>query len=104
MFSLKIPSLMLVGVEKEPPASVDILFLHPATFPLVPEIPIFFRDHQFVSSNSQACAVLLEASVPAVAITNGLCASFYPLYTYRVLREGILMPFICFTRNGAKAE
>lgn len=103
MFSLKIPPLTLVGVAKEPPISVDILFLHPATFPLVPEIPILFQSHQFVTSNSQACVILLKSSSSAMAITNGLCASFYQLHTYKVLREGILMPFICFTKNDGKA-
>lgn len=102
LFSLKIPPLLLVGVEKDPPASVETLFLHPATFPLVSEIPILFQNHQFVSSNSQACTVLREASASAMAITNGLCASFYNLHIYKALRDGILMPFICFIKNDAQ--
>lgn len=100
LFSLRIPPLVLVGVEKDPPTSVKTLFLHPATFPLVPEVPILSDQQEFVTSNSKACAILLESPSSAIAITNGLCASFYHLHTYKVLREGILMPFICFTRNN----
>ena len=35
----------------------------------------------------------------SIALTNQLCADHYGLVTYKMLREGIQMPWVCFTKK-----
>lgn len=98
VFIMKIAPLVLVGVDEAQPPVVAVVFHHPATAPLLPELPIKFQRNEFASSNSVACKLLLQETSGAAAITNMLCASFYDLRIYKVLREGIDMPFIYFAK------
>ena len=98
VFIKTIPSLVLVGTDKIPPSNTVVLFHHPATTPLLSEVEIPFKEEQPVTSNSKACTALLDSASEALAITNELCASFYKLNVYKILRAGLLMPFICFVR------
>lgn len=97
-FIIRIPSLIVVGKEPDMPSAVDVIFHHPATTPLLSEIPFDFQRDKDVTSNSKACVELLNATSQAAAITNELCATFYQLKTYKVLRPGIMMPFACFIK------
>jgi hypothetical protein len=97
-FILPIPDLVLVGRDETAPERVEVLFHHPATTALLPETGIAYRDTRHSTSNSAACKDLLGCELPAVAVTNQLCASFYALPVYKVLRRGIAMPFVCFQR------
>lgn len=98
VFIMKIAPLVLVGLDEAQPPAVAVIFHHPATAPLLPELPIKFQRNEFASSNSVACKVLLQETSKAAAITNMLCASFYGLNIYKVLRAGIDMPFIYFAK------
>jgi len=40
----------------------------------------------------------MASLVPAAAITTGVCARYFELPIYQVLRVGIKMPFVVFTR------
>lgn len=97
-FISTIPSLVLVGREESMPQSVETVFYHPATTDLLPEIGIAYQTREPVMSNSVACKALLSCNDSAVAITNQLCAVFYQLHIYKLLRKGIKMPFICFVK------
>lgn len=98
VFIIKIAPLVLVGLDEAQPPVVAVIFHHPATAPLLPELPIKFQRNEFASSNSVACKMLLQETSKAAAITNMLCASFYSLSIYKVIREGIDMPFIYFAK------
>jgi hypothetical protein len=97
---IRIPSLVLVGTEDSLPSYAGTIFHHVATTPLLPEIPIPFGHDVLVSSNVRACTQLLEDPTQGLAITNSLCASFFHLHTLQVLREDMLMPFICFAKKS----
>jgi hypothetical protein len=101
VFLSKLPPLIVAGRDARPPAKAAVLFHHPATQVLLREVEINFERSQFSSSNAQACVDVLSSEAPAIAITNQLCADFHRLSRYRVLRKSIIMPFICFTREGA---
>lgn len=93
---LPIPSLVLVGKYEHAPRRASAVVHHAATTPLLREILIPYETTLLASSNVRACTMLLDAPVERLAITNSLCASFYQLHTYKVLRQGLIMPFICF--------
>jgi len=95
-FIMRISPLVLVGVDEAQPLGVEVIFHHPATAPLLSEVPFGFQRNEFASSNSVACKSLLLKPSGAAAITNRLCASFYSLNIYKILRPGIHMPFIYF--------
>ena len=98
-FLMKIPNMVLAGLAPLAPNYVHSLYHHPATAPLLKEVPFRVVETRAVSSNSKACMALLSDPQPAAVITNALCASFYELKVYRVLRVGIRMPFIVFVRS-----
>lgn len=97
-FVMDIPNMVLAGREKTAPTEVETIFHHPATTPLLSEVPIVFTESVFAVSNSKACKMLLESSTSAVAITNNLCATYFGLTTYRVLRVRRRMPWVVFCR------
>lgn len=97
-FVATIAPMVLVGTERPAPASVRTIFLHPATAPLLNEVNITFENSSTVVSNCRACTALMASPLPAAAITTGLCARYFELPIYRVLRVGIRMPFVVFTR------
>jgi hypothetical protein len=97
MFMSRIPSLVLVGT---PPASgtVEVVFHHPATQPLLVEIGMPYKRNQLVASNVQACEAAIQTP-GALAITNLLSAQYYQIEPIKVLRPGIEMPWLCFKRQ-----
>lgn len=97
-FVMQIPPLVLVGVDSVAPRESDVLYHHPATTPLLSDIDIKYNTHEPVTSNSRACAALLEKPEHSVAITNRLCADHFRLNVYKTLRAGIQMPWICFVK------
>lgn len=99
VFLSRISSLLLVGREASKPKNIEIIFHHPATESLLGEVEIPFVTSQHAASNSQACVDLLAEPAPAAAITNQLCCDAFQLFAYKVLRPGILMPFISFVRR-----
>lgn len=99
VFTHRIPPMVLAGVGVSSPAEAVRLYHHPATTPLLGEVPVHFGETVPVTSNSMACSALIQDSSPAVAITNALCAAFFKLAVYRVLRVGVNMPFIVFCRS-----
>ncbi|MGM0890287.1 MAG: prephenate dehydratase domain-containing protein [Bacillota bacterium] len=101
-FIKEIPSLVLVGINESMPTNVEVIYHHPATTDLLSEVKLSFDEHQNASSNSEACIKLLNSSKNAVAITNQICAKHYKLNIYQVLRTGIDMPWICFTKKESK--
>lgn len=103
-FIMQIPDLLLVGVTENIPLSVITLYHHPATTALLPETGVEYQYNVHATSNSNACIKLINDKNHSVAITNSLCAKFYKLKTYKILRMGILMPFICFESNAANDE
>jgi len=71
---------------------------NPAAAPLLNEVNFAFHSSSPVESNGKACTALMVSVVPAAAITTGLCARYFELPIYTVLRVGIRMPFAAFTR------
>lgn len=98
-FTQVIPDLVLVGVNKVMPTKVDVVYHHPATEPLLSEIPLPFDRHEPVTSNTQACIHLITYAKACAAVTNRLAANFYDLYVYKVLRGGIVMPFVILAHS-----
>jgi prephenate dehydratase len=95
-FVERIPSLVLCGVADQCPAEASAVIHHPATTYLLPEIGVAYGESVPASSNPEACRMLLREPRAAVAITNQPSAEFYNLAIYKVLREGIRMPWVCF--------
>ncbi|OAX45430.1 hypothetical protein [Paenibacillus sp. AD87] len=98
-FVEKIPALVLSGFHAECPDQIDVIFHHPATTYLLSELSIIYRESSTVSSNPEACRKVMHHTERSIALTNQLCADHYGLVTYKVLREGINMPWVCFTKN-----
>lgn len=103
VFIRKIPSLVLCGTAQQSPLSTTTIYHHPATTDLLAEVEVDFDNNTPVSSNSEACRMLLQSAQASLAITNQICADFYKLVTYKVLRKEIDMPWICFTRKAEGA-
>jgi hypothetical protein len=99
-FVERIPSLVLCGVPPECPREVNSIIHHPATTYLLRETEVAHQNCILASSNPEACRMLLRESRSAVAITNQPSAEFYDLAIYKVLREGIRMPWVCFTAGS----
>ncbi|KAA9007569.1 hypothetical protein F4V43_03515 [Paenibacillus spiritus] len=97
-FIRQIPALVLGGMESVPSSSTEQVYHHPATTHLLSEIDTEYQETVGVASNSEACRRVLENPQSSVCITNQLCADYYGLSTYKILREGIRMPWICFTK------
>lgn len=98
-FVRKIPALVLSGFEKKSPPNIDIIFHHPATAFLLSEVTTSYKENIAVSSNTESCKMVIENKNRSIAITNQLCADHYGLTTYKVLRKGINMPWVCFTKR-----
>lgn len=98
-FIEKIPSLILCGVQDSCPEQVKKIYHHPATTYLLSEINTVYIENVPVSSNPEACRMTLQSPNESIAISNQLCANFYGLTTYEVLRDGIDMPWVCFTKS-----
>lgn len=96
-----IPALVLVAIDGNMPKEAEVIYYHPATAPLLAEINVPYWKAVPVTSNPKACEKLLLYGGKAIAITNALCLEFYRLINLKTLRDGIVMPFMCFVRSEA---
>lgn len=103
-FVEKIPALVLSGFHAVCPDQIDIIYHHPATTYLLSELDTTYRENSTVSSNPEACRKVMHNTEKSIALTNQLCADHYGLVTYKVLREGINMPWVCFTQNTQRVN
>jgi len=96
-FIMAIPPLVLAGRDKKAPSRAIALFHHPATAPMLKEVGVPYRRAIAVSSNAVAARLVVRARRRnALAVTNALCADYYRLTVYKVLRRGVEMPWIVF--------
>jgi len=93
---IQIPALVLAGPFEKKPENIEKIFLHPAPERLLNEVETQYSERIFVNSNPNACVEVLAHKENSIAITNDNCARFYGLNIYKVLRPGILMPFVIF--------
>jgi hypothetical protein len=94
-FCARIPPLVVVGQDRLREA-VSV-FHHPATTPLLAEVGMAYQRAIPVDSNIEACKAAHQSS-DSIAITNALCADYYNMPVFKVLRLGIKMPWIRFTK------
>jgi hypothetical protein len=94
VFVMRIPPLVVAG-RSGSNAYGKKLFYHPATLPLLPEIQGQFDLALTVRSNAEACRAVLEEQ-DTLCITNSICAQKFGLTVFRVIRSGVLMPFLIF--------
>ncbi|KGE18724.1 hypothetical protein [Paenibacillus wynnii] len=99
-FVKKIPALVLCGSKEDCPTTIHIIFHHPATTYLLSEISTSYKENINVSSNPEACRMVIDNTDCSIAISNQLCADHYGLSTYKVLRKGINMPWVCFIKKN----
>lgn len=98
-FIFEIPSLVLAGKAGSPPKIIKVLFHHPATVRLLDELPLTFGSAVHVDSNAESCRRVLEEPDTSLAITNELCSEYFGLNTYKILRQGLKMPWVCFEKK-----
>lgn len=99
-FMYIIPSLVFASNYKTMQTEYDILYNHPATNPLLSDIyGVAWDKQENVSSNTVACLKVLESKYASCAITNSVCAERYGLVVHQIIRKGINMPFIIFTKK-----
>ncbi|ULO06222.1 hypothetical protein H1230_24780 [Paenibacillus sp. 19GGS1-52] len=103
-FVKKIPALVLSGFGGKCPENIDIIFHHPATTYLLSEITTSYKENIAVSSNPEGCRMVIKNINRSITITNQLCADHYGLTTYKVLRKGINMPWVCFIKRLKERE
>lgn len=100
VFTYTIPPLVFASNDVTCKRNYDILYNHPATNPLLNDISLSKWDEQEnVSSNTIACLKVLENKHTSCAITNAACAEKYGLSIHKVIRNGINMPFVIFTKK-----
>jgi hypothetical protein len=102
VFRMKIPSLVLAAKNSGNHSKISTLIYHPAVRPLLNEVSASFEDTLEVSSNSIACVRLQESKLPSLCITNLLCADHFRLTIIQSLREGLIMPWICFSARASR--
>lgn len=99
VFTYTIPPLVFASKCMEIKTEYDILYNHPATNTLIKDInSTSWNEQQNVSSNTVACQKVLESPNICCAITNAACANKYGLLIHQVIRPGINMPFVLFTK------
>jgi len=100
VYTFVIPSLVFVSKHMVVTSKYDILYNHPATNALISDIcGVRWNSQKNVSSNTVACLEVLENEHTCCAITNAACAEKYGLFIHQVLRDGINMPFVIFTKK-----
>ena len=102
VFIEKIPPIVYVSKENYPDnEAIDTIYLHPATKFLRQELNLLtgFTTAIYVDSNIEACKFLInDNNKKCAAITNKICADYFKLNIIKILREGIKMPWICFSK------
>lgn len=100
VFTYVIPELVFVSKFAICKEQYVILYNHPATSPLLSDIHhTRWNTQENVSSNTVACINVLRSEKSACAVTNSACAEKYGLFVHQVLRKGINMPFVIFSKK-----
>lgn len=100
VFTYVIPELVFASEYAIREDQYDILYNHPATNPLLPDIHYAkWNTQENVNSNTIACINVLSSEKSACAITNSACAEKYGLFVHQVIRKGINMPFVIFGKE-----
>ena len=99
-FVMRIPDLLLARKHRCRDVAVERVYHHPATTSLIPETGLTGFIAVPVTSNVAACEALLSDNGAAACITNRLCAIHFELDVVLTLREGLLMPWVCFRQQG----
>lgn len=100
VFTYTIPSLVFASRNAICADKYDTLYNHPATNHLLHDIcNTKWNKQENVSSNTIACLKVLENEYTSCAITNAACAEKYGLSIHQVIRTGINMPFVIFTKK-----
>lgn len=100
VFTYTIPPLVFASKNRVTKSEYDILYNHPATNPLLNDIGMAkWHEQKNVSSNTVACLRVLESEYACCAITNAACADKYGLFVHKIIRDGINMPFVIFTKK-----
>lgn len=106
LFLENIPPIVCVAKQdKFNILNVKRVYLHYATKTLLYTMKLNENDIDkvYVESNVEACKKLLgDDNECSMSITNMLCAEHYGLIVIRILREEVLMPWVCITRKGRK--
>lgn len=100
VFTYVIPELVFASEYEICEEQYDILYNHPATDPLLSDIHYAkWNIQENVSSNTIACLSVLKSAKKACAVTNSACADKYGLYVHQIIRKGINMPFVIFSKK-----
>lgn len=100
VFTYVIPELVFASKYSMCKGQYDILYNHPATNPLLADIRYAnWNTQENVSSNTVACLNVLNSEKSACAITNSACAKKYGLFMHQIIRNGINMPFVIFSKK-----
>lgn len=94
-FVEQIPPLVLAGKNDYDTKSCNILYLHPATKPLICDININF-EKVIETKATSAAASKAKHDKNSLAICNQLAADYYELTIKQVLRPSLNMPFAVF--------
>lgn len=97
-FIHEIPPLVLAGKLHDIPSSTSAIYHHPATLRLLDEVCIPFKQTVPVTSNAESCKRVVNGDQDSLAITNTLCANFFKLTIYKVIRKSLKMPWVCFKK------
>ena len=110
VFIEKIPALVLAWKQKNIPKNIKNLFLHPSTKSLIEISEKLSMDNHdntkkkmienivLVNSNQEACEKVLNDTDFSIAITNSICAKYFELEVYEILRPEKDMSFSIFEK------
>jgi hypothetical protein len=97
VFVMKIPALVFAGLSGCT-SSFEKIYHHPAVTPLLTELDVTWNAALTATSNSDACRLVIASGRNTACVTNALCAKHFNLQILKILRSGILMPWICFEK------
>ncbi|KPN71115.1 prephenate dehydratase domain-containing protein [Neisseria sp. 83E34] len=102
-FMYRIPDLVLAANQENNIRHFHHLYFHPATKSLFSKINSQFSFKEIIPADSNTDAALKvkqSGRENNLCITNALCVAQQDLKALQILKEGFVMPFICFTRKG----
>lgn len=106
LFIEPIPPIVCVAKKNDfNMLNVRRVYLHHATKSLVYTMAqnVNIVEKVYVDSNIEACKKLISDDKEySISITNKLCADYYGLKIIKVLREEVLMPWVCIIRKNGK--
>jgi prephenate dehydratase len=94
-FIEQIPPLVLTGVQPSLPSSIETIYLHPATIPLLPKVSTRY-DKTVETKATSAAAAKAKNDPQSLAICNKLAADYYGLNIHQILHPVLNMPFALF--------